>query len=358
MHLIDDKYFLNLALNQAKIQKGFCYPNPSVGSLLVYHNKTIIAQGYHQGPGLDHAEIEVLKQVEFKAPTNSTLYVTLEPCCHFGRTPPCVDAIIKSGVKRVVYAYKDPNPVVAGKGAETLKNVGIQCDHVELKAINEFYSSYHHWQITKQPFVTAKIALTLNGMIALANGDPVHITGKQLAKFTHQSRKSADAILTTVNTIIHDDPQLNVRINNVILAKPVYILDSHLRLPLTAKIFKTAKTITVFHGTHINELMREQLITQGVRCIELASAAEGLNLQQAIASIGQDGIQDLWIEAGGKCFSSFIRHKLLQRAYIYISLQWLNHGKIAFPIGIELDEMSQKITWRQFGNDVMCHIRF
>lgn len=353
-----DEFFLKLALKQAKINKGFCYPNPSVGSLLVDKNESILAEGYHHGPGLAHAEIEVLKQVEFKTSSDSTLYVTLEPCCHWGRTPPCVDAIIKSGVKRVVYAYKDPNPIVAGKGAEILQAAGIQCDHIELKVINEFYRSYNHWHKTKQPFVTAKIALSLNAAIADAQSNPVQITGTELAKFTHQCRKFSDAILTTADTIIHDDPQFNARVKKEILAKPIYILDSSLRLPLAAQIFKTATSITVFHGKNINMSKHEQLIHKAVRCVELESTVNGLNLHQAITLIGQDGIHDLWVEAGGKCFSSFVHDKLLQQAYIYISLRWLNHGKIAFPNGIELSELSQDIKWRQFGNDVLCDIRF
>lgn len=355
---MNDELFLNLALKQAKIQKGFCCPNPSVGSLLVDKNQTILASDYHQGPGLPHAEVNVLKQVDFKASSDDTLYVTLEPCCHWGRTPPCVDAIIRSGVKRVVYAYKDPNPLVSGKGADLLKAAGIKCDHIELKSINDFYSSYRYWHLTKQPFVTAKIALSLNGAIANANGNPVQITGEELAIFTHKSRKLSDAILTTANTIIHDDPQLNVRMKNTIFTKPVYILDSHLRSPLTARIFKTAKSITLFHGDNINIEKREQFISQGARCTELEYGVNGLNLQQAIALIGQDGIHDLWVEVGGKCFASLIQHKLLQRAYIYISLHWLKHGKIAFPMGISLGEISQMITWRQFGSDVLCDIRF
>ncbi len=358
MPLKDDEYFLKLALKQAKINKGFCYPNPSVGALLVDKNKFILAEGYHHGPGLAHAEIEVLKQVECKISSDSTLYVTLEPCCHWGRTPPCVEAIIKSGVKRVVYAYKDPNPIVAGKGAEILQTAGIQCDHIELKLINEFYRSYNHWHKTKQPFVTAKIALSLNAAIADADGNPIQITGKELSKFTHHCRKFADAILTTADTIIHDDPKLNARINKTVWAKPIYILDRSLRIPLTAQIFTTAKSITVFHGKNISIPIREQLIRKGARCIELELTSHGLNLHQAITLIGQDNIHDLWVEAGGKCFSSFVHDKLLQQAYIYISLRWLKHGKIAFPNGIELSELSQDIKWRQFGNDVLCGIRF
>ncbi len=355
---MNDKHFLNLALTQAKINKGFCSPNPSVGALIVDKNNNILAEAYHQGPGLPHAEIAALKILDFKVPADSTMYVTLEPCCHWGRTPPCCDAIIQSGVKRVVYAYQDPNPLVSGKGAEILKAAGIKCDYIELPSIHEFYRSYRHWQLTKQPFVTAKIALSLNGAIAHANGDPVQITGEALKEFTHQSRKSADAILTTIETVIHDDPQLNVRMKNVTLAKPIYILDSSLRLPLNAKLFKTAKSITVLHGSHINKEKLKQLIDQGVKCIELTQTPYGLDLHQAITVIGQQGVHDLWIEAGGTCFAHFISEKLLQQAYIYISLRWLNHGKIAFPTGISLGEGSQTITWRQFGNDVLCDIQF
>lgn len=353
-----DANFLNLALKQAKIQKGFCAPNPAVGSLIVDSHSNILSKAFHRGAGLPHAEIEALKALDHKIPPNSVLYVTLEPCCHWGKTPPCVEAIIQTGLKRVVYAYEDPNPLVSGKGAHLLRQAGIQCDHIPLDSINAFYESYQHWHRTKKPFVTAKIALSLNGTIAGASGQPVQITGKELLEFTHLSRKASDAILTSVNTVIADDPQLNVRIKNAIFAKPVYVLDRHLNIPLTAKLFHTASKLTLFHGKNIDFNVRAQLSSQGAHCIEVDETTLGLNLGHILTLIGQQGIHDLWVETGGKCFASLVEKNLLQRAYIYISLRWLEHGKIAFPEGISLDSMLQTVRWRSFGRDVLCDMRF
>lgn len=356
--LKNDIYFLKIALKQAKIRRGFCSPNPSVGSLIVDKDKNILSKSYHPGAGSPHAEVQALKQLDFKVPPESTLYVTLEPCCHWGKTPPCVDAIKQAGFKRVVYAFKDPNPLVSGRGAAVLNQAGIPCDHVPLKLVDDFYQAYQYWQRTGQPFVTGKLALSLNGAISNALGDPVQITGKELLKFTHQSRSHSDAILTTVATIRHDNPQLNVRIDNKVLAKPVYVLDTYLKFPDSARLFETASSITIFHGNKVDLKVREQFIKKGVHCIEVEQLSDGLNLSQVLILIGKDGVHDLWVEAGGRCFAAFVNHKLFQRAYIYISLRWLKHGKIAFPKGISLDEMSQLITWRQFGKDALCDIRF
>lgn len=354
----NDNHFLKLALKQAKINQGFCFPNPSVGSIIVDVDKNIISVGYHLGLGFPHAEINALQKLGNNIPKNCTMYVTLEPCCHWGRTPPCVDAIIHAGIKRVVYALQDPNPLVSGNGVAILKNAGIICDYIPISSITEFYEAYIHWHTTKLPYVTAKIALSLNGAIAQESGKPAQITGSALKKFTHQSRMIYDAVLTSSETIIQDNPQLNVRLAKKKLAKPIYIVDSHLRLPLHAEIFKTAKSITIFHAKNANTIAKAKLINQGVKCAEIKHTAEGLCLKEVLRYIGKEGVHSLWVEAGGKLFTNLFENKLLQQAYIYISLRWLHHGKIAFPKGISLDDIAKQVLWRQFGNDVLCDIRF
>ncbi len=344
-----DPIYLHQALKLAQIRRGFCSPNPSVGAVIV-KNEKVIAEGYHLGPGSAHAEVDALEKLQNKA-QGTTVYVTLEPCCHTGRTPPCTEALIQAGVKHVVYGFCDPNPIVSGKGEAALRAAGIACEHVVLPEIDHFYESYHHWHITKKPFITAKIAMSLDGKIAGKSGEHIQITGAKLQEFTHAKRKTSDAILTTAKTIIQDDPQLNVRHQNEIIAKPLYILDSQLSLPATASIFKTAKSITVFHASGTGKLA-------GVRYVSVAKNQHGLNLTQIINHIGQDGIHDLWVEAGGQCFSAFMREQLLQRAFMYFAPCWLGEGLTAFTQDFSLNIDSCRLRWEQVGNDVLCDIRW
>jgi diaminohydroxyphosphoribosylaminopyrimidine deaminase/5-amino-6-(5-phosphoribosylamino)uracil reductase len=348
---------LLFALAQAKTRRGFCAPNPAVGAVLVNHAQEIIASGFHWAAGHPHAEIEVLTKIS-SIPSDATLYVTLEPCCHYGRTPPCTEAIIQSGIKQVVYAYRDPNPVVAGKGENILNDAGISCIYFSIPEIDIFYQSYTYWQKTKLPFVTAKMALTLDGKIAGKNSEPITITGETINRHTHYQRKKHDAILTTSKTIIADNPQLNARIDSEVIAKPIYILDSDLSLTPNVKIFKTAKTITLFHKADIAEMNKQKFLESGVRCVGVEHDSNGLNLHQILQQIGQDGIHDLWIEAGGKCFSSFLNQKLLQRALIYIAPHTKAEGKSAFPMGTENNFSARTIRWEQFGRDVLCEMNW
>lgn len=355
MNIDSDISYLKQALEFANIKRGFCFPNPSVGAVVVDQNNQILSTGYHAGPGLAHAEIIALQNLKNQKP--HTIYVTLEPCCHWGRTPPCTEALIKAGVKRVVFGFRDPNPLVNGQGQSILQTSGIQTDYISLPEIDLFYQSYRHWHLTKKPYVTAKIALSLNGAIAGQKGERIQITGKELHCFTHMHRKLTDAILTTIDTILTDDPQLNARCENNCYAKDLYILDTHLRTPKTAAIFHTAKSITLFHASNASLVNKQTLIEQGARCISIDNSINGLNLNQILDLIGQDGVHDLWVEAGGKCFSSFVKEKLLQKALIYIAPRWLSAGKIAFPEGISLAD-AQNIHWQSFGNDALCEIHW
>ncbi|MCD6039462.1 MAG: ribD [Gammaproteobacteria bacterium] len=351
-----DHHFLAQALDLAQIRRGFCSPNPSVGAIVTFEDK-ILATGYHFACGSPHAEVDALQKLSMKA-EGATLYVTLEPCCYFGKTPPCVDVVVQAGIQRVVYGYCDPNPKVAGQGRLMLEERGIPCEFIPLPEITDFYASYHHWQKKKEPFITAKIALSLDGKIAGKSGEPIQITGGALQAFTHASRKISDAILTTAKTILHDDPQLNARLPHEIIAKPIYILDSELTLPLRATVFKTAKSLTVFHDKKANLERQQPFIDLGVRCIGVDKYAHGLDLNQVIQSIGHDGIHDLWVEAGGHCFSAFVKQGLVQRAFIYVALCWVGDGQFAFGKDFFFDLDASYIRWQQFGRDALCEIRW
>jgi diaminohydroxyphosphoribosylaminopyrimidine deaminase/5-amino-6-(5-phosphoribosylamino)uracil reductase len=358
-HRNSDLIHLYQALDLAKIRRGFCAPNPSVGSVIINQSGEVIATGYHFAAGAPHAEIVALDNLTDRSEAlNATIYVTLEPCCHWGKTPPCTDVLINAGVKRVVYGYSDPNSAVAGKGALALQKEGIICDYLPIPEIQSFYLSYAHWLLTKKPFVTAKIAMTLNGKIAGKNNEPIQITGEALQNFTHYSRKNSDAILTTADTIFYDDPELNARYQDEVFAKPIYILDSKLRTLPSARIFSTAKSITLFHGNNPNLENQAQLLKLGVRCIEINKTKKGLSLQQVLFQIGNEGVQDLWVEAGGVLFSTLLTEQLLQRAFIYIAPKWINDGKSAFSTDFSFAEGEQLVCWEQIGNDVLCELRW
>lgn len=310
-----DTDFLTLALEQATKGLGYCAPNPAVGAVIVKAQK-VIALGYHRGVGTDHAEVDAIKQGgDVKG---ATLYVSLEPCCHTGRTPPCTKAIIEAGIARVVFACRDPNRHTPDTGEQVLKNAGIVCEFIAIPAAELFYQYYIHWLATKTPWLTAKLAVSFDGKIAGPGGKTLRITGDDLEKLTHRKRLHADAILTTFKTIIADDPQLNVRLSDVMIKKPLFILDSACSLPLTARVFKTTQSITVFHKRDASSEKIKNLSAHGVTCVPL-DYDRGLDLNAVKQYLGELGLHQVWIEAGGLATSSFLQAKLLDEFVLYIA---------------------------------------
>lgn len=324
-------YHLKSALALAEIRRGFCAPNPCVGAVLV-KNMRVIATGYHQKSGLAHAELDAISKADPSLVQGATLYVTLQPCCHTDKkTLPCTDLIIKSGIVTVIYGYRDPNPAVDNHTDKILQHAGIECIQHPLPAIDSFYASYSYWWKHKRPFTTAKLAMSLDGKIAGENGKRIRLTGDKAQLFTHQKRKHTDAILTTAKTIRLDNPLLNSRLNDEDYKKPLYILDTHLSIPISAKIFDSAEPITVFHDADLSRSHQHKLQQQYIRFIPIKSDKNGLDLFEILKQIGQDGKIDLWIEAGGVSFQAFIKSGLLQRAFIYVAPIWLGkNAQIAF----------------------------
>lgn len=349
--------YLKAALALAKKRRGFCAPNPSVGALVI-KNDEVLAEGKHWAAGEPHAERVALNKLGKKA-KGASLYVTLEPCCHWGKTPPCTQIIIDSGIKHVYYSLEDPNPEVAGKGAKELIAAGIQCEQIKLPEIDSFYRSYIYWMKNHRPFITAKIALSLDGKIAGVQGESVQLTGDALQQLTHQNRRKSDALLTTINTIINDDPQINVRLEEDIIAKPIYILDSHLRLPLNARVFETSSRLTVFHEKNANEKQKQQLTAKNVRCVEIEKNKDGLRLQEMINVIGNDGVHDLWVETGARCFQSLVKQKLLNRLFIYVAPKILGpEAKSAFDESLPLLDDAKTVQWKSYDQDAVCLIEY
>ena len=324
-------HYLKSALTLAEIRQGFCAPNPCVGAVLV-KNAQVIATGYHQKSGSAHAEVDAISKVDPSLIQGAALYVTLQPCCHTAKkTPPCTDLIIKSGIVKVIYAHRDPNPAVYNHTDKILQNAGIECIQHPLPAIDSFYESYSYWWKHKKPFTTAKLAMSLDGRIAGAHGKQIRITGDEAQQFTHQQRKRTDAILTTAKTIHFDNPLLNSRLNDEVFKKPLYILDAHLSIPISAKIFNSAESITIFHDADLGKQHQQKLRQHNIRFIPIKSDKNGLDLLAILNQIGQDGKIDLWIEAGGVSFQAFIKSGLLQRAFIYVTPIWLGEStQLAF----------------------------
>ena len=348
---------LSLALQQAEIRQGECAPNPSVGAIIVNDRGEILSKGYHLGPGFPHAEVDALQKLK-QSPENCVLYVTLEPCCHQGRTPACTKAIIKSGIKRVIYGCQDPNPIVAGKGEKELIQAGIQCECILHQGIGEFYRSYLYWHKTNTPFVTAKLAMSLNGMIAGKGNQRIQISDEALHDVTHQKRKQADAVLTTAKTIFFDNPQLNARMPHQIIPKPIYLLDSNVIIPSDSIIFSSAKSITLFHSNRFESDNVKTFSSMGIDCIGIDEEKGKLSLTQMIAAIGKRGTHDLLVEAGGTLFASLLKQNLLQHAYLYVAPNWIHEGTPAFKENLNLSNDASQLSWSQKGKDAVCEIFF
>lgn len=350
--------FLQLALAEARKHQGFCAPNPAVGAVAVIAGQ-VVGAGFHHGPGTAHAEVEALQGLSDEQCRAATLYVSLEPCCHQGRTPPCTELILKRGVRSVVYGFEDPNPVVRGHGREKLSSNGVECLHVSHPEIDAFYDSYRHWWTTGRPRVTAKLALSLDGKIAGPEKARVALTGDSANQFTHQWRKRSDAILTTAQTILIDDPQMNVRLGAETIAKPLFILDRLGRLPWNAKVIRTAADITLFHGIEADECRLEALKESRVKLVRTPTTPQGLDLGFVVDYLGKTaGAHDVWLEAGGTSFSQFVRSGLVDRAFLFVAPRWLGKdATLAFDAPSEtLFAEAKQIRWSGLGSDGLAEI--
>lgn len=343
--------FLRAALSQAWLGRGFCAPNPSVGAVAVQNGK-IIAQAWHRGAGTAHAEQLLLQQLPPNS-TDITLYVTLEPCNHWGRTPPCVDAIISYGIKKVIYAYSDPNPVIAANNTpKLLQEKGIAVEHVPLSEIDSFYNSYAYWISHHLPFVTVKIAQTLDGKIAGPKGERLLLSNEACAQFTHMKRKQSDIILTTARTINQDNPMFNARLSGESISKPMAIIDAFGDINPEAHIFSTAKMCHVFHAEQSPPARtHDKVLYHSVPCLD-----KRLDLVHVIKELGRLGFHDVWVEAGGELFSALHRAKLVNRTYIYIVPTYLGQNATsAYPL-IESLDSSCAINWHPMEDNMILSL--
>lgn len=355
-------YYMQLALEQAWLGRGRCAPNPSVGAVAV-HDGQVIASDWHKGAGTPHAEQLVLAKIP-PGMKGVTLYVTLEPCNHWGKTPPCVLGIIQYGITQVVYGYADPNPIVAVNNTpQILREKGVEVLHCPSNEINNFYQSYYYWTVTKKPWVTVKLAHSLDAKIAQAGDKPCTLSNSLCSEFTHDQRLHTDIILTTAKTIQQDNPQLNVRLQGKEISKPLAILDRKLVLSKKEKVFQTAKHCHIYHEESIRDNRSPKIEEELLSCSakenkfsyhKVKSSGNCLDLLSIFKHLGEIGYHDVWIEAGGRLFSMLHQQRLVQRTYLYVTPKFLGeNGTPAFH-GDKLFDCPSTVSWQIKADNVIA----
>jgi len=316
-----DEALMEMAYSLAEKARGQTSPNPCVGALIVRQGQ-IIGWGYHQAAGSPHAEIIALERAGQRA-KGSTLYLTLEPCVHWGKTPPCADRLARAGFERAVISTYDPNPLVYRQGVAKLRAAGVKVVTGVLAEkqvrLNEAYRQYI---VNKVPLVTLKAALSLDGKIASWSGDSRWISSEESRRFGQELRAEQDGILAGVNTILTDDPQLTVRLKNFVKKRwSRIILDSRLRIPLTARLLKNPEhgQILIFTGYDSSRAKAQRLAERGAEVIRLPERKNRLSLKAVLKELGQREITSILVEGGARVMTSFLEEKLADKAYFFIS---------------------------------------
>ncbi len=315
---MDDIKYMKLAFDLAKITKGQTSPNPVVAAIIINAGR-IVGIGAHLKTGEEHAEIQALNMAGDLA-ENSTLYVTLEPCSHYGRTPPCVERIIKEKIQRVVIATLDPNPLVSGNGVKILElaNIDVQVGVYEnqAKQLNEDFNKYI---TTHKPFITVKTAMTLDGKIATYKGSSKWITSDESRNYVHQLRHETDVILVGIGTILVDNPQLTVRSIPQGLNPIRVIIDTNLIIPIDAKVITDRKAPTwIFTTSSAQKEKISKLESLDVK-VFITSGDEKVAIQEVISNLGEMGITSVLVEGGSKIIGSLFDEGLIDKYVCFIS---------------------------------------
>ena len=355
---MNDEFYMQRAIELAKRGEGFVSPNPLVGAVIVKDGK-IIGEGWHERCGELHAVRNALKSC--KEPTQgSTIYVTLEPCCHYGRTPPCTKAIIEAKISRVVIGSRDPNPLVSGKGAEILRKAGIEVieDFMrdECDKLNPIFFRYI---TTKLPYVSLKYAMTADGKIATYSGKSKWITNEFSRNDVHRLRKKHRAIMVGIGTVLADNPMLNCRIENG--RNPIRIVcDSKLRIPLDCNICKTANEISTLVVSAIeNSEKQSELEKMGVKTLILPDKNGKVDLKKLMQYLGEKSIDSVLIEGGGTLAYSALQAKIVNHIYSYIAPKIFGGENAKTPVesvGVEAPDDCFKLkrtNIREMGSDIL-----
>lgn len=315
--MTDHAFYMDIALSNAKAVKGQTDPNPLVGSVIVNENR-IVGIGTHLKAGEPHAEIHALRMAGDYA-KGGTIYVTLEPCSHHGRTGPCARAIVKAGIKTAVIATLDPNPLVSGSGVQILQDAGIEVitgvREKEARQLNEVFNKYI---VKKKPFVTLKAGITLDGKVASHTMNSKWITSEEARRDVHHIRHENMAILVGIQTALKDNPALTTRIPNG--RNPLRIvLDSTLKLPLDYQLVTDGKAPTwIFTSERYNQEKKKQLEAAGVR-VFITKGASRVTVSEVVRVLGEEGISSLMIEGGGNINAAFLEAGLIDKVVLYLA---------------------------------------
>jgi diaminohydroxyphosphoribosylaminopyrimidine deaminase/5-amino-6-(5-phosphoribosylamino)uracil reductase len=366
---------MRLALRLARRGYGMTSPNPMVGAVLVRRGE-IIGRGWHHRSGEPHAEIEALRDAgrQGHSPKGAILFVTLEPCCTHGRTPPCTDAVIAAGIKRVVAGATDPNPKHCGKGFKVLKRAGVSVTHgVLAEDCDRLNEAFNHWIVRHIPLVTVKAGMTLDGKIATASGESRWITGEQARAYGMRLRQGADAILVGINTALADDPSLTVRnLRGIRIPRSEarrhalrrIVLDARARMPPSAKVvsdeFRALTTVVVSQSA---PKKRQRALAQRVKVLVAPSLEGKIDLRWLLRTLGAENVTNLLVEGGGEVNASFLLQGLAQRVAFFYASKILGGrdsrravaGDGARTLGETLN--LTKLVWRKLGPDWLLTAR-
>jgi len=361
---VSDEVWMRRALRLAT--KGFAPPNPMVGCVLV-KNEQVVGEGYHSFAGQPHAEIEALNKAGAAA-AGATAYVTLEPCSHWGKTPPCAEALIRAGVVRVVAAVLDPNPRVSGSGFQRLRDAGIRVEtgvlEREARRVNE---AFFHFQTTRSPFVTIKSASTLDGKVATRTGDSRWVTGETARRYAHRLRAQAGAVLVGVGTVLADNPKLTARLHPPPPRQPLRIIvDSGLRTPPDAEAVRIAReqpagSPLLIVATEQADLNRERALAgDGVEVVRVPTTGQGrVDLTSLMRILAERQVISVLVDGGGEMNAGFIEARLAHKALFFVAPKIIGGRDAPTPVeGPGIETMSDavrllRISVRRFGPDVL-----
>ena len=321
------------ALQIAAYAAGRTSPNPLVGAVIVKDGR-VVGQGWHRKAGTEHAEIHALRQAGELA-AGATIYVTLEPCSHYGRTGPCSKALIDAGIQRVVIAMLDPNPLVAGKGVAMLKAAGIEVETGLLQAqaerLNEVFLK---WIMTKMPFVVMKTAMTLDGKIATAAGNSKWISNEVSRRRVHELRDVYDGILVGIGTVLADDPALTTRLDSPSGKNPLRIVvDSRARTPLTAKVVTDGQAETLIAVTAAAEAAKVEALRQAGVEVLVVNDGQQVDLKQLFCLLGERGVCSIFVEGGARINYSLLKAGLVDKVYTFIAPKMVGGSSAPGPVG-------------------------
>ncbi|HEY3243937.1 MAG TPA: bifunctional diaminohydroxyphosphoribosylaminopyrimidine deaminase/5-amino-6-(5-phosphoribosylamino)uracil reductase RibD [Phycisphaerae bacterium] len=363
----EEREFMRRALRLAARGRGRVEPNPLVGAVFVRDGR-VVAEGYHRRCGEAHAEVNAIRAARGSL-AGTTLYVTLEPCNHFGQTPPCTQALLDAKVARVVAAMGDPDPRVCGRGFDRLRRAGLRVELGLCAAeAGELAAAYLTRACLRRPYVTLKWAQSIDGKLATTRGQSHWISGEAARRLVHRLRAASDAILVGIGTVLHDDPQLTARGVPIRRVATRIILDSQLRTPPAAQVVRTARqipTLILTSATSVESHARRaaELMRSGVQIESCRMRAGHIDLRDALRQLAKRRMTNVLVEAGSRVLSAFLDAKLADEAYVFIAPRLLGGANAPTAWGgrgagdLAETETVRTVSIRKIGDDICWRLR-